>query len=229
VPTAVPTNTSTSLPASTALPTDTVVPTETQDVAATQQTSDMQSRIQKYVQAGYLTSDKGNFTALVDSSSELAKKNYLSVKDAGFEDKTRDFAVWSHVKLSSAASVNYPEYSGCGFIFRLADNGDSYRAMVTKDRVLMAMCRNLHCTEVGKTKGSGRLSYDNDFEADVELIVNDMSAHVLVDGQSIGDYSLSSTYLTDPGFVGYTVISGTNKDYGTRCEFSNGGLWTPEQ
>ena len=228
-PTAAPADTAQPLPTTAVNPEPTNPPADTPDVAATQQTSEVQTRIQKYVTAGYLTSDQGNFSALTDSSSELAKINYLSGKDAGYEEKAGNFAVWSHIKLSSAAPTNYPEYSGCGFIFHLNDNGDSYRAMVTKDRVLIVMCRNKMCSEVGKTKGSGRLSYENSFEADVDLIVNDTSAHVLVDGQSIGDYSLSGDYLTDPGLFGYSIISGTNKDYGTRCEFSNGGIWIPGQ
>jgi hypothetical protein len=228
-PTAISTYTAAPLPTEAKQVGQVVSPTEAPVATETQQTSDQQARIQKYVDAGYLSSDQGNINPLTDGSFDLAKLNYLMIKDAGFEEKTRDFAAWTHVKLSSAAPVNYPEYSGCGFTFRLIDNGDSYRAMVTKDRVLMAVCRNTRCTEVGKTKGSGRLSYDNNFEADVELVVNDTSAHVLVDGQSIGDYTLSGDYLTDPGYVAYTVISGTNKDYGTRCEFSKGGLWTPQQ
>jgi len=225
--TAEPASTAQPLPTTAASPEPTLSSADTPDAAATQQASGLQTRIKKYVSDGYLTSDQGNFSPLTDATFELAKINYLSVKDAGYEEKAGDFAAWSHVKLTSAASVNYPEYSGCGFIFRLNDNGDSYRAMITKDRVLIVSCRNKLCSEVGKAKGSGRLSYDNDFEADVELVVNDTNAHVSVDGQSIGDYLLSGDFLTDPGYFGYSVISGTNKDYGTRCEFSNGGMWIP--
>ena len=92
----------------------------------------------------------------------------------------------------------------------------------------MTSCRNHTCREVGKTRGSGRLSYEGDFSANMELIVNDTDVHFLVAKQSIGEYTLSSDYLTDPGYVAYSIISGTNKDYGTRCEFSNAGLWIPQ-
>jgi hypothetical protein len=101
--------------------------------------------------------------------------------------------------------------------------------MVTKDRVLLTACRTHLCSEVGKTRGSGRLSYEGDFEANVELIVNESDVHFLVEGQPIGEYTLSSDYFTDPDYFGYIQISGTNKDYGTRCEFSNAGLWIPKQ
>jgi hypothetical protein len=210
------------------LPTATLLPAETPDVAATQQASDLQTRIQGYVQNGYLTSNQGNFFNLKDATFDLAKMNYFNFQDSGYEDKTKNFAAWAHVKLSSASAVNYPQYSGCGFTFRFNDKGDSYSAMVVKDRVLVASCRNRSCSEVGKTRGSGRLSYEGDFEANVEVIVNESDVHFLVEGQPIGEYTISSDYLTDPGYVAYGMISGTNKDYGTRCEFSNAGLWIPQ-
>jgi hypothetical protein len=226
--TAIPMNTSTSLPTATASPMTILLPTETPDVSATQQASDLQTRIQGYVKNGYLTSNQGNFSNLQDATFDLAKMNYFNFQDAGYEDQTKNFAAWAHVKLSSASAVNYPEYSGCGFWFRLNDNGDGYAAMVAKDRVIVASCRNSSCREVGKTRGSGRLDYEGDFEANVELIVNDTDVHFLVEGKPIGEYTLSSDYLTDPGYFAYTQISGTNKDYGTRCEFSNAGLWIPQ-
>ena len=226
--TALPTSISTSLPEATASPMSTLLPIETPDVVATQQASDLQTRIQGYVQNGYLTSNQGNFFNLQDATFDLAKMNYFNFQDSGYEDKTKNFAAWAHIKLSSASAVNYPEYSGCGFGFRLTDNGDTYTAMVVKDRVLVTSCRNHSCNEVGKTRGSGRLSYEGDFEADVELIVNDTNVNFLVEGKPIGEYTLSSDYLTDPGYFTYTQISGTNKDYGTRCEFSNAGLWIPQ-
>ena len=126
-------------------------------------------------------------------------------------------------------SVNYPQYSGCGFVFRQKENGDAYTAMVIKDRVLMTSCRNGRCYEVGKTHGTGKLGFPEQFEADVELIVMDLNATVLVDGQSVGEYSLSQDFLTDPGYFGFSIVSGTNRDFGTRCDFSNSGMWVPAQ
>jgi len=31
--------------------------------------------------------------------------------------------------------------------------------------------------------------------------------------------------LLNPGYLLYSIISGTNADYGTRCEITNAGLW----
>ncbi len=230
MPTASPTTapTATSLPTAAAQPTQTPVPTATQDLVATQQALDLQSRIQRYLQNNYLNTDQGKFVKLIETTYSLAKMNYLDFEDAGYNGVLKDFAAWTHIKLNSASSVNYPEYSGCGFAFRINKNGDAYAAMLSKDRVIFAACRNGTCKEVGKARGSGRLGYSNNFEADFELIVNGQKATVLADGQFIGEYLLSSDYLTDPGYFTYMIFSGTNRDYGTRCEFDNSGLWIPQ-
>ncbi|HUI88467.1 MAG TPA: hypothetical protein VLX61_07045 [Anaerolineales bacterium] len=130
-PTAVPTNTATStpIPTATVRPTDTLWPTATPDVAATQRALDLRARIQGYVQNGYLDSDKGSFFKLQDATFDMAKMDCLNFKDAGYEDEAQGFAAWAEVKLSSASAVNYPEYSSCGFTFRLNDQGDAYTAM----------------------------------------------------------------------------------------------------
>jgi hypothetical protein len=229
-PTAAPTNapTATSLPTSTAQPTSTPVPTATQDLVATQQALDLQARIQRYIQNNYLNTAQGNFVKIEEATYALAKMNYLDFEDAGYNGTLQDFAAWTHIKLDSAASVNYPEYSACGFAFRINKNGDAYAATLSKDRVIFAACRNGNCKEVGKARGTGRVAYPNNFEADFELIVNGQQAVVLADGQFIGEYLLSGDYLTDPGNFSYVVFSGTNQDYGTRCEFDNSGLWIPQ-
>ena len=74
------TSTSTSVPTATARPTNTLWPTQTPDLAATQQTLDLQSRIQRYVQNGYLASDKGNYFKLHDDTYQLAKMNFWTLK-----------------------------------------------------------------------------------------------------------------------------------------------------
>ncbi len=214
-------------PTATVPPTETTVPTSTPNLAATMVMENILSKIQEYVDAGYLPSTKGEVQDLSDDTVEVAKLNYLKFDFAGYEQKVKNFAVWTDLAVSSASTVNYPEYSGCGFTFHLAESGDAYTAMVTKDQVLLTSCRNGFCQELGKTKGKGRLNYSDQMKVHMELIVNDVNAYVLVDHELIGQYTLSSDFLTDAGYMGYSVISGTNKDYGTRCEFSDGKIWLP--
>jgi len=230
--TPLPTSTDTPLPTSTPTetkqPTKTPVPTKTPDLAATKIVEDALANVQRYYEDGYLSSTDGNLYPLDDLTLSMAKKNYLDYDYAGFDNQILDFAVWADVKWTNAGPVNYPEYSGCGFSYRFNDsNGDSYTAMVTNDSVLLTYCDSSvgYCGRVGKTRGRGTLSLSNPASVHFEFIVNNNQAYALVDGEFIGEYTLSQDKLTNPGYFLYSIISGTNKDFGTRCEFANANLW----
>ena len=51
------------------------------------------------------------------------------------------------------------------------------------------------------------------------LVVNEEKATVYIDGSKIGE--ARSVPILDEGGLAFTVFSGTNKDYGTRCTFQN--------
>lgn len=80
---------------------------------------------------------------------------------------------------------------------------------------------------VGTTRGTGRVKFNLPAEADFTLIVKDAYAYVLVDGEVVGEYTLAQSRSLR-GNLGLTVLSGTNKDYGTRCEMTNLHLWIPK-
>lgn len=80
---------------------------------------------------------------------------------------------------------------------------------------------------VGTTRGTGNVKFDNPAEAEFALIVQDAYAYVLVDDEDVGEYTLAQSRSLR-GNLGLTVLSGTNKDYGTRCEMTNLHLWIPE-
>ena len=55
--------------------------------------------------------------------------------------------------------------------------------------------------------------------AQMVLVVNGDKATVYVDGSRIGEQR--NLALLDAGGLAFTVFSGTNKSYGTRCTFRN--------
>jgi hypothetical protein len=61
---------------------------------------------------------------------------------------------------------------------------------------------------------------DQPIEADFTVIVTGTCVYVLVDGEVVGEYSLPQNRILE-GNLGLTLLSGTNKDYGTRCEMTN--------
>jgi len=77
---------------------------------------------------------------------------------------------------------------------------------------------------LGKTSGTGKVSLSDPFEVDFTVIAYQNYAYVLVDGELIGEYTLSKDKSMKGG-LGYGIISGTNKDYGTSCEATDASVW----
>ena len=61
-------------------------------------------------------------------------------------------------------------------------------------------------------------------EADVIVAVKDKSSFVSINGD-VTEYTLSADQTTHGKFA-FSILSGTNKDYGTRCEMTDNMLWT---
>ncbi len=215
----------------TTVPTSTPRPTATPNLAATQAMQDAEAHVGRYVDAGYFGSSAGRFFPLDDLQKDLAQINYLDVAPNGYDSLATNFAMWADIKQESAGTVNYPEFSGCGFVFRYQDSGDYY-ALLTKDSIVMAYCLAAgggKCGRAGKTRGTGTVDLGSPFDAHFELVLNGNHAYTLVNGEFVGEYTLFADKLMTPGYIGYGIISGTNKDYGTRCTFTNGTVWIPNE
>ncbi len=215
-------------PTKTPKPTATLKPTETPDVAATQAQQALLDELQDYYDKGYISSKEGTLHILSDYYREKAKIHYLGFNITGYDTPdVTNFIVWADVRWESAAPVNYPEYAGCGFGYRIQDEGTGYGALLTNDSIVMTYRYGTSdpWRRVGTTKGPGTVDFGNPAEASLILIVNEDKAYALVDGSFIGEYTLSKDHLTGSGFLLYSIFSGTNKDYGTRCEITNARLW----
>ena len=228
-PTATPIPTNTTIPTNTPPPTATLVPTNTPkptatpDVAATQQAEKLQTLLSELKDKGYIDTTEGKAIILDDFRQEWAKLHYYNWWDVR-KGTIGDFVYSGHFKWSSAATTN--DISGCGIGFGLQDNGDHYAVFLDKSRILFQMGRGSYSYNVGVTKGSGRMSFDNPAEADFVLVVKGQKAYVKVNDAYI-EYTLSVDQ-TSSGLFAFSILSGTNRDYGTRCEMTNSVLWTPK-
>ena len=219
------TATATIVPTDTPKPTRTPRPTKTPNLAATQRSEALNAEAQAYFDKGYLSTADGDFIEYDDFQTDWAQLGWYQwwIMD----EKASDFFMSAHFKWSTA--WNYNDVSGCGFVFGLQDNSDHYAVFLDKSRILFLNSDQSMggSYEVGKTKGTGRVKFDNPAEADFTLIVKDKYAVVLVDGEMVGEYTLAKNKAIE-GNLGLTVLSGTNKDYGTRCEMTNLHLWRPK-
>jgi hypothetical protein len=220
-PTSAPTNSPLPSPTRTERPTSTPRPAETPDAVATESTrleTEMGTKVQEYYDAGYLPSADGEYIQLEDFSEDWAMID--SYRWWGFNVSASTFVMSGHFSWSSA--IENPNPSGCGFAFDISENR-AYAAFVTTSRIFFVDSQG---HELGKMRGSGRLSLAFPAEADFTLIVNNNGhkAYAIVDDNLIGEYSINEDDIIS-GPVGYSILSGTNKDFGTHCEITNARVW----
>jgi len=221
-----PTSTNTAVPTNTSTPTRTPRPTSTPNLAETQKYEDFNQEIQSYYDQGYLDTTEGSIQEIDDFSNDWAQLGWYQWMPIG--SKADDFFLSGHFKWMSA--YKNADESGCGLVFAIQPDSSHYAVFLDRAKIIFLDADSSYGSyslPVGKTRGSGRIKFGNPGEADFTLIIKDHSAYVLVDGELIGEYSLAQSRILQ-GDVGLSTLSGTNKDYGTRCEMTDVHMWTPE-
>jgi hypothetical protein len=196
-------------------------------LAATQKYDGFNQEIQSYYDAGYVASTAGSFKEFDDFDYEWAQLGWYQWYPLGQE--VSDFSLRAHFKWMSA--YKNADESGCGFAFAIQPDNGHYAVFLDRNKIIFLDADSSYgsyARSVGRTKGSGRVKFDNPAEADFTLIVNGISAYVLVNNELIGQYTLSKSRILQ-GDVGLTLLSGTNKDYGTRCEMTDIHLFAPNK
>jgi hypothetical protein len=219
------TATETAIPTNTPRPSPTLRPTQTPNFAVTQRVEELNAEAQAFYDKGYLAKTDGKFTELDDFSydwAQLGWYNWLPLKDSA-----SDFFLSAHFKWDSAFKNS--DISGCGFIFDLQPNKDHYAVFLDRMKVFFLITDHAlgFSKPVSPTRGTGRVKFDYPAQADFTLIVKGAYAYVLVDNEVVGEYTLAQSRSLNGG-LGLTVLSGTNKDYGTHCEMTNLHLWVPQ-
>lgn len=220
-----PTTTKTATPTQTAKPTSTPRPTSTPNLAATQHMDDLRAEAENYFDLGYLTSTDGRFREFEDFDYEWAQLGWYKRFLLGANVK--DFYLSAHFAWESA--YQNADISGCGIAFANQENGEHYAVFLDRSKVLFVDADNRYPSSrlMGTTRGTGKVKFDMPAEADFTLIVQDAYAYVLVNGEVVGEYTLSQSRNLR-GDLAFTVLSGTNKDYGTHCEMTNIHVWIPK-
>ncbi|HCW05747.1 MAG TPA: hypothetical protein DGG95_00070 [Cytophagales bacterium] len=217
VPTNTPVATNTPLPTYTPLP----LPTETPNVAATQKYDDIFAQVQKFADEGLIPNTDGKYIELEDFNETFTSS--VGIYRPYKTDLVLESFVFSgHVKWETAVTI--PEISGCGILFAQQEDTSDYAVFLDKSRIYFSSSTPRFYSELGKTRGTGLLSFGNPAEADLSLVVHDNHAYVYVDNEFIGEYTLAQE-KTLKGIFGYGIISRTNRDFGTRCEITNARIW----
>jgi hypothetical protein len=221
-----PTFTNTAVPTNTSTPTRTPQPTATPNLAETQKYDEFNQEIQSYYDQGFLDTTEGNIEEIDDFTNDWAQLGWYQWMPTGQE--ADDFFVSAHFRWMSA--YKNADESGCGLVFAIQPDKSHYAVFLDRSKIIFLDADSSYGSyslPVGKTRGSGTVKFGNPGEADFTLIVKGNSAYVLVNGELIGEYSLAKSRELR-GNIGLSTLSGTNKDYGTRCEMTNIHTWTPE-
>ena len=222
-PTPTLTRTVTLTPTITLTPTLTITPTTTPsstprpNLTATQLYEDFSSTIEELYDAGYISTTDGKYKRLADFPMELSKIDYYTWVKTG--DSPTNFVISSDVTWESASAA--ADNSGCGFVFHLGESGYYVFYASLKGFVRLNARLNDRWTRFG---GPAYGNPQQNGKVKLTLIVEGTIYRVLVDDQLIKTYQGFDGKLSR-GELAYTVLSGTNKSYGTRCKFTNTGLW----
>jgi hypothetical protein len=184
------------------------------------------AEVENYYQKAYLPFENGELSVLDDLSMAGRSFNLLELKPA--RQQVQDFALWADIVLNTTGSMTeYPDYTGCGFAYRVQNNSEGYTAILTNTAVRMGACSSGMelCTLFGTTFGTGLVDVRNGQKVKFSLAVNKDRAWAFVDGAEVGQYSLYTTKLQGLGDLSYANVSYTNAGYQTSCEITNVRVW----
>lgn len=220
----------TSTPTITLTPTKTPTPTATPNIVATQQYEDFIAMVQKIYDAGQISTLDGKYIKLDDYSDELAMSYGYRWIPTGVNAKS--FIVRADFEWEVA---NQKNYSGCGYLFRQDPdpnylgqyyyivaldglNGVLLSYISTDGHIPARLIQKRDMPDVGS----------NPYHAQFILVVTDTSAYTYVNENFLSEHKLQSNWLTVSGPLSYLVLTGSDKDFGTRCKITNAELWVIE-
>ncbi len=199
--------------------------TSTQAVLVkTREARPMAELVEKLYNEGYTTTKEGTFKKLGDFSEQWAKLDWYQYWYQG-DDKYSNFVLSFSATMQSASDKANWHHAGCGVVFRHVDN-ENHLFLIIAQNGFMSLRKRIkdmvYIVKDSKKYGS-QIPVENVY---VTLIADGMNVVILADGYQIleaRDPILGSTLRE--GRLAFSVMSGTNKGYGTRCTMKNIWLW----
>jgi len=212
-------------PAETAAP----QPSPTRRPTSLPTTNPAQAEVEDLQSSGLLAPD-GRFAPLQPTFTiNEAQRNYwiwYPIEDAGSH---QDFAIGADVSWETASETSDWWNTGCGFFLRPRDDDGlgGYFVAETADGLPWLLWWKPGAEFLVDLLRPG--SYDYYSNASAGKRTGSQHIVAIVQGPTLrflvnGDQKIYRDDVAErSGFIGAVVVSGTNKDYGTRCDFSN--LW----
>jgi len=188
----------------------------------TAQAQPMFDQVQKLFTDGYLAGADGTYAHLADFDKSLAMINYIDYFPTSYSPTNfvlRVDMTWDTVSGADKWS------SGCGFVFHLGADNSYYAAYLTLDGnvvVLNYTTKMRYLNRIGQGY-YGKVDYPKGKASMVLIVRNDKGITIFINDKRV----LRTGVELDlkEGYLAYSLVSGSNKDYGTRCQWNNVDLW----
>jgi hypothetical protein len=187
---------------------------------ATQAAAPMAEVVDRLRAEGVLTSSEGSFTQLMPFDESWAQLNWYSYFRTGLAPT--DFVLRASASWDSASDRADWWNSGCGLVFRESNVDNHYIVHLGLDgNAYLARFRNGVPAQLGYS-----------YYGPLDVPAGSASIMLVVQGNQFTFYVNDEQVLQRQdsahpnGNLAYTLVSGTNKGFGTRCQLNDVQLWT---
>lgn len=188
-------------------------------VQVTQQAQHLGNALQKLAAEGKISSSAGTFHAIDDFEKEMAKINYFEWWNTDYS--AEDFAIEADIAYDVASDKANWFNTGCGFVFSETEDDFFHFLKLSLDG--MATLRSNKNADWGmiiqRKYGNPRIPAG---ELHALMVVKDRRVLLFVDDKPVFDISAPRVVS---GPISLSLSSGINSGFGTRCKYSDIGLW----
>lgn len=184
--------------------------------------SDLADEVIKLLNNNKISSSEGQYYLLEDFDKSWAQINWYQWWETGFDPS--NFVIRSEIAWETASRTANWDSSGCGFVFREKDQNNHYFIFLALDgNVYLKSYKNGNLVELGK----GWVGHPDlpKGQATMTMAVDQDWITVMTNGKQVLRVK-DKSFTT--GKLALTLVSGTNKDFGTRCQMTNLELWVLE-
>ncbi|MEW5869950.1 MAG: hypothetical protein AB1894_11785 [Chloroflexota bacterium] len=189
---------------------------------ATAQAQPLYDLAEKLFAEGVISSSAGSYTPLKDFDNSWAQMNYYDYwpTDLYIEPFSR-FILKADFRWDSGSDKANWDRSGCGFVFGWQENLHYLVYLALDGKVNLLRSRQGNLTWVAQQSYSGKLSIPRG-QAQFVLAVDNAAINIYVNDELTAH---ANDILLKPGAIFTSMVSGTNKGFGTRCTMTNMGIW----
>lgn len=177
-------------------------------------TPDFKNALDMLKTDGAITTTNGDYFTLDDFDEKWAQIGWYQWYETGHSPG--NFVIKADMTYASAIKTPDWASAGCGFVFRLQDSKNNYATFFAQDgNVYMWAYQNGKYVEKGRGY-YGKHSVEG--SANIIFAAEDNNFTFYVDGVKV--FNKKDSAFSD-GELFYSLQSGTNKDWGQHCTFTN--------